>query len=137
MGPHSPAAQSEENRWSWGQSVNAGDSRVCSRRSAWLRSVTAGSTWWGGEGWVQLRKKAPEGRRPGRERVNSSASLPRLGQLTCEARDPAGSTDIRRSRRCSCGPPVAPNPRCPGPNPKPQASGPFQQLCQAFGWVRA
>lgn len=42
--------------------------------------------------------------------------------------------DIRRPRRCTLWAPVFSNSRCPGPNPKPQASGPFQQLCQASGW---
>lgn len=58
MGPHSPAARSEGNRWSWGQSVNAGDSRVCGRRSARPRPVTAGGMWmgWGGVGSASGRR---------------------------------------------------------------------------------
>lgn len=157
MGPHSLAAQTEGNRWRlcWRFMSGAG------RRSAQLK---AGDSWaargpereqgpgvrWGG--WVQPWRGGTRGQRVREgKRENSSCPPPpsppgRLGQDGGQRSqaDLKGFGSIGLSGHgegvegsFSAPLPSSPIPSCPLPSPKPEAFGPFQQLCQAFGWVRA
>lgn len=120
------------------------EQRVGGRRS---RGTGVG---WGG--WVQpwrggmTRQRIREGKRenssrplppgpPGRLRQeggqSSQADLTGLGSSRMSGHSEGGQCAF------SAPPPSSPIPSCPLRSPKPEAFGPFQQLGQAFGWVRA
>lgn len=116
-----------------------------------------GSDSWAACGWRREQEEgvgdvgpalgaaALEGRGQGRDRE----ATPPSPQLWAEVRSgvPACSERLRKlwvsghSEREGCPfptpSPSSPTPSCPLPSPKPKAFGPLQQLCQAFGWVRA